>query len=85
MAADAYIELGQGDFGRFQETFRLPKDVDREGVEASYTDGQLRVVLPRLRQRPEVVRSTARGPGLGRGAAGPWGGKLFGGHDDFFR
>jgi len=95
---DAYLELGQGEFGRFAETFRLPKDVDVENIEASYTDGVLRIVLPKIQIQPQSdgwsfptghparLRRAPQGhPGLGRGAAGPWGGSLFGGHDDFFR
>eukprot|EP00438_Fugacium_kawagutii_P011307 Skav205062 [mRNA] locus=scaffold142:279572:293790:+ [translate_table: standard] len=99
VAEDAYLELGQGEFGRFAETFRLPKDVDVENIEASYTDGTLRIVLPKLQKLPfsngrplgggsprAVPRKPRAGhPGLGRGAVGPWGGSLFGGHDDFFR
>jgi len=96
VAADAYLELGQGEYGRFAETFQLPSDVDVENIEASYTDGVLRIVLPKV-QRPSATafNPRARGPapaprrpmhpGLGRGAHGPWGGSLFGGHDDYFR
>eukprot|EP00435_Cladocopium_sp_Y103_P041627 s954_g11.t1 len=105
VSEDAYLELGQGEFGRFAETFRLPKDVDVENIEASYTDGVLRIVLPKIQSQPQsdgwsfpgaaaanghparlrrAPRATGH-PGLGRGAAGPWGGSLFGGHDDFFR
>lgn len=99
VSEDAYLELGQGEFGRFAETFRLPKDVDVENIEASYTDGVLRIVLPKIQVQPQSdgrflptgyparLRRPAppTHPGLGRGAAGPWGGSLFGGHDDFFR
>ncbi|CAK9109656.1 unnamed protein product [Durusdinium trenchii] len=96
VSEDAYIELGQGEFGRFAETFRLPRDVDVENIDASYRDGVLQIVLPKIqRQLPDQLargRNLGRGPlrremhpGLGQGAAGPWGGALFGGHDDFFR
>lgn len=101
VSEDAYLELGQGEFGRFAETFRLPKDVDVENIEASYTDGVLRIVLPKIQVQPQTdgrflptghparLRRAPQAPqghpGLGRGAAGPWGGSLFGGHDDFFR
>ncbi len=33
--------------GKFARRFPLPSDADREGVEASYRDGVLRVVVPR--------------------------------------
>eukprot|EP00931_Biecheleriopsis_adriatica_P024261 TRINITY_DN15165_c1_g1_i1.p1 TRINITY_DN15165_c1_g1~~TRINITY_DN15165_c1_g1_i1.p1 ORF type:complete len:623 (+),score=154.57 TRINITY_DN15165_c1_g1_i1:55-1923(+) len=97
VAADAYVELGQGEFGRFGETFRLPEDVDVERIDASYRDGVLRVMLPKImlrqRQLPQGYpdgRFMGRGPasrdvGLGPGGAAPWGGRLFGGHDDYFR
>ena len=100
VSEDAYIELGQGEYGRFAETFRLPQDVDVENIEASYKDGVLNIVLPKIekqlhgRWNPSAQASQPRSfrgsnarapPGLGRGAVGPWGGSLFGGHDDFFR
>eukprot|EP00441_Pelagodinium_beii_P017325 CAMPEP_0197662710 /NCGR_PEP_ID=MMETSP1338-20131121/54467_1 /TAXON_ID=43686 ORGANISM="Pelagodinium beii, Strain RCC1491" /NCGR_SAMPLE_ID=MMETSP1338 /ASSEMBLY_ACC=CAM_ASM_000754 /LENGTH=594 /DNA_ID=CAMNT_0043240669 /DNA_START=109 /DNA_END=1893 /DNA_ORIENTATION=+ len=99
VAADAYVELGQGEFGRFAETFQLPEDVNTDAIDASYKDGVLRIVLPKVpRSRPPAypVHNAgrflgARGPrrrnahpGLGSAAAAPWGGSLFGGHDDFF-
>ncbi|CAJ1381319.1 unnamed protein product, partial [Effrenium voratum] len=63
VAADAYLELGQGEYGRFAETFQLPSDVDVENIEASYTDGVLRIVLPKV-QRPSATafNPRARGP-----------------------
>ena len=45
--ADAYIELGQGEFGRFSEAFRIPEDVNNEDIKASYLDGMLQIFLPR--------------------------------------
>lgn len=48
VATDAYIELGQDEYGRFSETFRLPQDVDVNGIDASYRDGVLRVILPKM-------------------------------------
>ncbi|CAE8686768.1 unnamed protein product, partial [Polarella glacialis] len=105
VAADGYLELGQGEFGRFSETFRMPEDVDVDSIDASYRDGVLRIVLPKLlRAHPGAQRSghqpTRYGgasgrflgsrradgsPGLGSAGAAPWGGSLFGGHDDFYR
>jgi HSP20 family molecular chaperone IbpA len=102
VAADAYIELGQGEFGRFAETFRIPDDVDIDRIDASYQDGVLRVVLPKkipVRRMPMVPPEYGSGrfvggrgpysarayPGLGGADVAPWGGSLFGGHDDFFR
>jgi len=104
VVSDGYVELGQGEFGRFAEKFRIPDDVNADSIDASYRDGILRVVLPKL--SPQLASPYPRGgrytgghsrrsgyppdqrgivPGLGRAAAAPWGGSLFGGHDDFFR
>ncbi|CAE7939629.1 unnamed protein product [Symbiodinium sp. KB8] len=96
VAADAYVELGQAQYGRFAEAFRLPHDVDVESIDASYTDGILRVVLPKRPRRalPQGLGYNSLGsrsgrgdvyPGLGLGSAGRWGDSLFGGHDDYFR
>jgi len=64
---DAYVELGQGEFGRFAETFRIPKDVLREGIKASYVDGVLRIVLPRMTHvAPHPMPFGPRGRGGGR-------------------
>ncbi|CAK0888267.1 unnamed protein product [Prorocentrum cordatum] len=41
-------QLGRGRFGLVREQFELPGDVDWEGVECTYEQGVLRVVLPRL-------------------------------------
>lgn len=106
-ARDAYVELGQGEFGRFADTFKLPGDVDVDKIDASYTDGVLRIVLPKKipqmphrsgyssRQPPEYGSDRYLGgrtpgrrelyPGLGPAGDAPWGGSLFGGHDDYFR
>jgi len=43
---DAYIDLGQGDFGKFSEVFRVPSDVDLSTIDASYQDGVLKIILP---------------------------------------
>eukprot|EP00442_Polarella_glacialis_P045748 CAMPEP_0115130142 /NCGR_PEP_ID=MMETSP0227-20121206/52274_1 /TAXON_ID=89957 /ORGANISM="Polarella glacialis, Strain CCMP 1383" /LENGTH=630 /DNA_ID=CAMNT_0002535273 /DNA_START=85 /DNA_END=1978 /DNA_ORIENTATION=+ len=56
VAADGYLELGQGEFGRFSETFRMPEDVDVDGIDASYRDGVLRIVLPKLLRAPQATQ-----------------------------
>mmetsp|Transcript_4589 Transcript_4589/g.10886 ORF Transcript_4589/g.10886 Transcript_4589/m.10886 type:complete len:699 (-) Transcript_4589:359-2455(-) len=48
---EAYAELGQDEYGRFSETFRLPEDVDADRIDASYQDGVLRVTLPKIPPR----------------------------------
>merc|ERR1712224_497405 len=42
-----YMDLGEGLFGRFSETFDIPDDVNKEAIQASYENGILRVVLPK--------------------------------------
>lgn len=34
-------------FGRFERAFALPRDVDREAIEAEYRDGLLKITLPK--------------------------------------
>merc|ERR1719401_1483264 len=42
-----YLEAGRGAFGRFEETFRLPRDVDVNAITASHERGILRIHMPR--------------------------------------
>jgi len=68
---EAYVELGQDEFVRFSVTFRLPEDVDVAAIDASYRDGVLRVVLPRLAPPPAPDRfSSVRGGRYGHGRRG---------------
>lgn len=47
-------------YGKFSRRFRLPAKVDREAVDASYRDGVLRIVVPKIessaagKQRVEI-------------------------------
>ena len=34
-------------FGRSERAFRLPEDIDRAGVKASYKDGVLEIIVPK--------------------------------------
>jgi HSP20 family protein len=44
-------------FGRFSRRFNLPSTVNRDGVQASYREGVLRVELPnRGERRPESIK-----------------------------
>lgn len=68
---------GSERFGSFQETLRLPRDADVEGMEAAYEKGGvLRVVIPRV-QLPQPQRTAAMpvapsmgGFGFGGGGGG---------------
>nr|WHU05688.1 small heat shock protein sHsp17.6 [Dinophyceae sp.] len=51
----AYATIGHGKFGYFEETFRLPHDVNTSAVQAEYVDGVLRVILPKIIQRRSAV------------------------------
>merc|ERR1711953_1304907 len=77
LASDAYLELGQGEFGRFSEAFRVPQDVDVDGIDACYKDGVLQVVLPKrisvrsmgsagLGSVPRTSFASSRYPGVAR-------------------
>jgi HSP20 family protein len=35
-------------FGKYERSFRLPEGIDREKIDASFVDGILRVVIPKL-------------------------------------
>jgi HSP20 family protein len=43
----------------FQRTFTLPKNVDGEKIEASYTDGILQVALPKKEELKPAVKEIA--------------------------
>jgi HSP20 family protein len=38
-------------YGRFARSFTLPETIDREGIEAAYKDGVLRLMLPKREER----------------------------------
>mmetsp|Transcript_15567 Transcript_15567/g.42040 ORF Transcript_15567/g.42040 Transcript_15567/m.42040 type:complete len:386 (+) Transcript_15567:91-1248(+) len=58
-ARQGYAELSQGGFGRFSETFQIPQDADASGIQASYREGVLRVIIPKRTRR--VAPRTAYG------------------------
>lgn len=45
----------------FERSFRLPKNVNTEGIAASYTDGILTVTLPKVPVQEPVVKQIAIG------------------------
>lgn len=94
-ARRAYVELGQDKYGRFSEAFRVPEDVEVGGIDASYRDGVLRVVLPKLPAAPsQLLHGDGRAGRFASGRRGFPGGypvsaqlpphrtPLFGGFDD---
>ncbi|MCP4581664.1 MAG: Hsp20/alpha crystallin family protein [candidate division Zixibacteria bacterium] len=42
--------LNERIFGKFQRTFRLPDNVDREKIEANYSDGVVTVEIAKLEE-----------------------------------
>jgi HSP20 family protein len=51
-------------YGSFERTLVLPAEVDAEGIEVSYSDGFLRIALPKLkRRRSHQVRVRVRRTG----------------------
>jgi len=47
-------------YGTFERTVNLPAQVDPEGVQVSYRDGFLKIVLPKRQQQTHRVRVTVR-------------------------
>ncbi len=47
-------------FGKFSRTFNLPDDADIEQVDASYEDGVLEVVVPKLEEKHNVKSITVK-------------------------
>lgn len=45
------------DFSTFRRTFRLPKSVDQEKIEAQYANGILTLILPKKEEVVEAARS----------------------------
>jgi len=45
-----YLEAGRGAFGRFEETLRLPQDVNVDGITASHERGALCIQMPRRKR-----------------------------------
>ena len=43
-------------YSSFQRTFTLPKNVDGEKIEASYTDGILHVALPKKEELKPTIK-----------------------------
>lgn len=42
--------------GSFKRSFELPKNINKNAVEANYTNGILSITLPKLEPKPEVVQ-----------------------------
>jgi HSP20 family protein len=47
-------------YGTFDRTVNLPAEVDPEGIQASYEDGFLKIVLPKRQQQRRQVRVSVR-------------------------
>jgi len=62
IARKGFLEMGQNEFGRFSETFRIPHDADTGNIQALYQEGMLSVIIPK-RPRRRVPRATYGGLG----------------------
>ncbi len=48
-------------FGSFEQRFRIPKNVDQEKIEADYTNGELKILLPKTEAaQPKIVEVKAK-------------------------
>ena len=47
-------------FGRFERTISLPLEIQREGVTATYQNGVLEIVIPKLNKTPETRKVEVR-------------------------
>jgi HSP20 family protein len=56
-AGSAGFRVNERRFGRFERRFQLPRDADREGVEADFQDGLLEI---RVARRPELQHGRRR-------------------------
>jgi len=45
------LRAGSGRYGRFEETYELPNDVDVDNIEATYERGVMKVIVPKRRIR----------------------------------
>ncbi len=55
-------------YGLFERTLELPAAVDGAGIDISYSDGFLRIVLPKMKRQPRrQVRISVRQPGAREG------------------
>jgi HSP20 family protein len=55
--AGAAYRLSERRFGRFERSFPLPPDVDRDAVAAALSDGVLAITLRRAGQAADAKRS----------------------------
>jgi len=51
-----FLELGSGTFGNFSQSFELPEDTDVDGINASFDNGVLRIVIPKAHRRRPPAR-----------------------------
>jgi len=48
---NATYYFSERSYGSFQRSFRMPDDVDADGIKASYQDGVLNLVIPRTTKK----------------------------------
>jgi len=57
VALQSYVRMSRGRYGKFSESFRFPRDVDVDRIQASYTDGVLSINLPKRVHQARSRRS----------------------------
>mmetsp|Transcript_31636 Transcript_31636/g.73849 ORF Transcript_31636/g.73849 Transcript_31636/m.73849 type:complete len:618 (-) Transcript_31636:74-1927(-) len=62
----SFKELGEGQFGKFTESFNLPQDANTAAIRASYENGNIRLELPKLISRFSPSAQSLWDEGLGK-------------------
>jgi len=44
-------------FGKFEKSFKLPDDVDKENITANSVDGILKIIIPKLEQKNDNIKT----------------------------
>jgi HSP20 family protein len=43
-------------FGKYEKSFKLPEDVDKENITANSVDGILKIIIPKLEQKTNNIK-----------------------------
>lgn len=56
------LRVAAGRFGKFSETYQLSKDVNADNMQATYDDGILKVVIPKVIRAPTFQHQSRASP-----------------------